>query len=106
MENERNKLISEAYPYLREYCHEKHGLEFQAVDMRWGVQSGARDDHSTMELCAEAIENSQQHSIGPNFVVNIYTQPILFMIVSLEYGYSQCFPACDFHECVRVGEVL
>jgi len=26
---ERNTLMAEVYPKLKEYCREKHGLEFQ-----------------------------------------------------------------------------
>ncbi|CAF4288993.1 unnamed protein product, partial [Rotaria sp. Silwood2] len=52
-----------------EYCREKHGLEFQVVDMRWGVRDEATDDHKTTELCMQEIDNCQRVSVGPNFVV-------------------------------------
>ena len=52
---ERNTLMEWVYPKIKvssliyhkvcynrileqEYCKEKHGLEFQVVDMRWGVR--------------------------------------------------------------------
>ena len=41
---ERNSLMQHTYPKLKEYCREKHGLEFQVVDMRWGVRDEATDD--------------------------------------------------------------
>lgn len=69
---ERNSLMQHIYPKLKEYCREKHGLEFQVVDMRWGVRDEATDDHKTTELCMQEIDNCQRVSVGPNFVVRIY----------------------------------
>ncbi|CAF3573336.1 unnamed protein product [Adineta steineri] len=66
---ERNSLMQHTYPQLKEYCREKHGLEFQVVDMRWGVRDEATDDHKTTELCMQEIDNCQRVSVGPNFVV-------------------------------------
>ncbi|CAL8088657.1 unnamed protein product [Orchesella dallaii] len=66
---ERNTLMAEVYPKIKEYCREKHGLEFQVVDMRWGVRDEATDDHMTTELCMREIVNCQRLSMGPNFVV-------------------------------------
>jgi hypothetical protein len=68
---ERNSLMQHTYPKLKEYCREKHGLEFQVVDMRWGVRDEATDDHKTTELCMQEIDNCQRVSVGPNFVVSI-----------------------------------
>ena len=61
--------MQHTYPKLKEYCREKHGLEFQVVDMRWGVRDEATDDHKTTELCMQEIDNCQRVSVGPNFVV-------------------------------------
>lgn len=84
--------MAEVYPKIKEYCREKHGLEFQVrisslfnflenklpsyseiflkvVDMRWGVRDEATDDHMTTELCMREIANCQRLSMGPNFVV-------------------------------------
>ena len=58
MSLERNTLMENVYPKIKEYCKEKHGLEFQGtillfiflilftlqlkvVDMRWGVRDEA-----------------------------------------------------------------
>ena len=30
---ERNTLMEYVYPKIKEYCREKHGLEYQVVDM-------------------------------------------------------------------------
>ena len=56
------------YPKLKEYCRER-GLEFQVVDMRWGVRDESTDDHKTADLCMNEIDNCQRLSLGPNFVV-------------------------------------
>ncbi|XP_055309195.1 NACHT and WD repeat domain-containing protein 2-like, partial [Sitodiplosis mosellana] len=66
---ERNTLMAKCYPRIKDYCREKHGLEFQVVDMRWGVRDESTDDHMTTELCMKEIENCQRLSMGPNFVV-------------------------------------
>ncbi|XP_022837099.1 NACHT and WD repeat domain-containing protein 2 [Spodoptera litura] len=66
---ERNTLMAKCYPRIKDYCREKHGLEFQVVDMRWGVRDEATDDHMTTELCMREIKNCQRLSMGPNFVV-------------------------------------
>ncbi|CAB4062510.1 unnamed protein product [Lepeophtheirus salmonis] len=65
---EKNTLQSEVYPKLREYCRERHGLEFQIVDMRWGIRDDATDDHMTTHICLEEIRNCQKTSLGPNFI--------------------------------------
>lgn len=70
---ERNSLMQHTYPKLKEFCREKHGLEFQVVDMRWGVRDEATDDHKTTELCMQEIDNCQRVSVGPNFVVRVKT---------------------------------
>jgi len=62
-------LMETVYPRLKEYCREQHGLEFQVVDMRWGVRDESTDDHKTTELCMQEIDNCQRLSLGPNFVV-------------------------------------
>ena len=66
---ERNRLMRDVYPNLRTYC-QGHGLEFQVVDMRWGVRDEATADHKTSELCMQEIRNCQRLSPGPNFVVS------------------------------------
>ncbi|KAK7464547.1 hypothetical protein BaRGS_00037908, partial [Batillaria attramentaria] len=68
---ERNNLMEKVYPKLKEFCREKHGLEFQVVDMRWGVRDEATDDHMTTQLCMQEIDNCQRLSMGPNFIEQI-----------------------------------
>ncbi|XP_064609072.1 NACHT and WD repeat domain-containing protein 2-like [Liolophura sinensis] len=66
---ERNALMERVYPKLKDYCRDEHGLEFQAVDMRWGVHADAQNDHQASSLCLQEIRNCQELSIGPNFVI-------------------------------------
>ncbi|KAI1720798.1 NACHT domain-containing protein [Ditylenchus destructor] len=66
---ERNALMEDVYPDLKRYCRETHGLDFQVVDMRWGVRDEATDDHMTTNLCINEIKNCQRLSMGANFVI-------------------------------------
>jgi hypothetical protein len=36
--------------------------------MRWGIRDEATDDHSTTRICLEELKNSQEASLGPNFI--------------------------------------
>ncbi|CAH1796820.1 unnamed protein product [Owenia fusiformis] len=67
MRAERNTLVKVAYPRLKNYCSDL-GLDFQVVDMRWGVTDDATNDHGTEDLCLTEIANCQRLSVGPNFV--------------------------------------
>ncbi|EFP10882.1 hypothetical protein CRE_30786 [Caenorhabditis remanei] len=67
---ERNALMEEIYPKLKEYCRETYGLDFsdfQVVDMRWGVRDESTDDHMTTKLCLSEIANCQRLSIALNY---------------------------------------
>ena len=60
------------YPKLAKVSREKYGLEFQVVDMRWGVPEQASNNHSTTDLCISEIQKCKKVSAGPNFVVIIH----------------------------------
>lgn len=68
MRAERNTLVCEVYPELRDYCT-SCGLDFQVVDMRWGVTDDSSNDHSVEQLCLLEVANCQKVSVGPNFIV-------------------------------------
>ncbi|OXA41694.1 NACHT and WD repeat domain-containing protein 2 [Folsomia candida] len=93
---ERNTLMAEVYPKIKEYCREKHGLEFQVVDMRWGVRDEATDDHMTTELCMREIINCQRLSMGPNFVV----------FLGQKYGYRPIPTIIMASELIMLKETL
>ena len=80
---ERNCLMEYVYPKIKEYCREKHGLEYQVhldgeksvkmpqaqvVDMRWGVRDEMTDEHMTTALCMNELRGCQKYSMGPNFI--------------------------------------
>ena len=66
---ERNILPERAFPVLQEVC-EAQGLDFQVVDMRWGVTAEMMNDHQVSALCLQEINTCRQVSCGPNFVVS------------------------------------
>lgn len=102
---ERNALMEEVYPALKRYCREAHGLDFQVVDMRWGVRDEATDDHMTTNLCINEIHNCQRLSMGPNFVVFLCQKygyrPIPSQIVASELNLLKQMLR-DQHEDVAV----
>ena len=77
---ERNYLYETTFPLLTKWCLEKH-LDFQVVDMRWGIKDEATDAHMTTELCVREIQNCQKLSIGPNFMVSIV---VIFTFISAD----------------------
>ena len=78
---ERNALMRETYPRLKDYCKSRHGLEFQVIDMRWGVRDEATDDHMTSQLCMAEIAACQRLSVGPNFVVSRFEISSCFEVI-------------------------
>ncbi|PVD30066.1 hypothetical protein C0Q70_09327 [Pomacea canaliculata] len=64
---ERNVLMKDAVPYLRDFCKKKD-LDFQVIDMRWGVREDAGIEHTTTDICLREIKRCQETSAGPNFV--------------------------------------
>ncbi|KAI3386911.1 hypothetical protein SNEBB_004259 [Seison nebaliae] len=93
---ERNSLMENIYPKIKDYCREKYGLQFQVVDMRWGVRDEATDDHMTAQLCMQEIDNCQRLSVGPNFIV----------FLGQKYGYRP-LPAKILHsEFLKLTSVL
>ncbi|XP_038950913.1 NACHT domain- and WD repeat-containing protein 1 isoform X1 [Rattus norvegicus] len=67
MDTEREALQCTAYPEVQSFC-QKHGLAFEAVDLRWGIPNTQATDYLTTELCLEELERCQKTSVGPAFV--------------------------------------
>ena len=61
---ERQTLVEHVYPRVKAYCRQRHGAEFQVVDMRWGVRDEVTNEHLTTELCMQELATCQQLSIG------------------------------------------
>ncbi|XP_067950399.1 NACHT and WD repeat domain-containing protein 2-like [Watersipora subatra] len=68
MHEERNYLLSKIFPKLQKFCQNQYNLDFQVVDMRWGVREEADDDHSGPKICMSELKSCQELSLGPNFV--------------------------------------
>ena len=65
---ERNYLMREIYPRIREYCHSR-GIDFSVVDFRWGIRDHDTNDHATTEICLNEIDKCYNDSIeAPCFV--------------------------------------
>ncbi|CAF2768681.1 unnamed protein product [Rotaria sp. Silwood2] len=67
--SERDSLIDNVFPKLKDYCREKYGLEFQYSDMRWGIENESADNHSEVATCLNEIKLCQKYSVATNFVV-------------------------------------
>jgi len=68
LKEERNALQREVFPALKRLC-EKHGCQFQAIDLRWGVSEEASLDQRTMKICLEELRRCQTTSPRPNFIL-------------------------------------
>ena len=44
----------------------QNGFEFQAIDLRWGVNEEAQLDQKTIEVCLEEVRICKSHP-HPNF---------------------------------------
>ena len=93
---ERNTLMEWVYPKIKEYCKEKHGLEFQVVDMRWGVRDEMTNEHMTTALCMNELKGCQQYSMGPNFIY----------FGAQKYGYRPIPSEIDTEELTKLIDVL
>ncbi|CAD5119596.1 DgyrCDS8197 [Dimorphilus gyrociliatus] len=64
---ERNYLVENVYPKLREYTRQKYGLEFSVIiDLKWGLSINDCD-YSTLN--SFELGECQLNSLGPYFVV-------------------------------------
>ncbi|XP_045709212.1 NACHT domain- and WD repeat-containing protein 1 isoform X1 [Phyllostomus hastatus] len=73
MDVEREALQSTAYPEVQTFC-QKHGLMFEVVDLRWGIQHTEATDHMTTDLCLEEVDRCRKTSLGPAFVALLGNQ--------------------------------
>ncbi|CAF4090255.1 unnamed protein product [Adineta steineri] len=66
---ERDSLIENIFPKLKDYCRQQYGLEFQYADMRWGIQTESTNNHGEAATCLKEIELCKKYSVATNFVV-------------------------------------
>uniref|UniRef100_A0A8C5LT87 NACHT and WD repeat domain containing 2 n=1 Tax=Leptobrachium leishanense TaxID=445787 RepID=A0A8C5LT87_9ANUR len=67
-EAERNSLREHVYPKLREFCRENYGMEFQAIDLYWGIPSEEWDCPELQKTRMRLLEECLKTSAGPCFV--------------------------------------
>ncbi|XP_019381394.1 PREDICTED: NACHT and WD repeat domain-containing protein 2 [Gavialis gangeticus] len=65
---ERNALREHVYPKLREFCRENYGLEFQVIDLYWGVETEEWDSPELQKTRMKLLEDCLKTSAGPCFV--------------------------------------
>ncbi|XP_074722061.1 NACHT and WD repeat domain-containing protein 2 [Strix uralensis] len=65
---ERSALREHVYPKLREFCRENYGLEFQVIDLYWGVGADEWDSPELQKTRMKLLEDCLKSSAGPCFV--------------------------------------
>ena len=65
---ERNALQRTVFPALRRLC-ETRGFRFQAIDLRWGINSEAALDQRTMRICLAELRECMRLSPRPNMLI-------------------------------------
>ncbi|XP_048825840.1 NACHT and WD repeat domain-containing protein 2 isoform X2 [Brienomyrus brachyistius] len=67
-EAERNALKEHVYPKLRDFCRENYGIEFQVVDLYWGLDPDEWDSPELQQMRMKMLEECLKTSAGPCFV--------------------------------------
>ncbi|XP_045167540.2 TPR repeat-containing protein DDB_G0287407-like [Mercenaria mercenaria] len=57
MEEEREELTRRYFPSIHHLCN-SYGLQFAAVDMRWGITSESSDNAQVISICLREIDRS------------------------------------------------
>jgi len=68
LKSERNILQRLTYPRLVDLCA-RHGVTFQAIDLRWGISEEASLDQRTIDICLNEIKRCRATSPRPNFII-------------------------------------
>jgi nephrocystin-3 len=63
MIEDRNELMTHAWPELRQFCRERQ-VELVEVDMRWGIAEEQSNRKETLKLCLNEIRACQPYFIG------------------------------------------
>lgn len=66
--HERDVLQTRVFPYLADICR-VHGVEFQAVDLRWGIREEEAFEQQTLDICLREIQRCLDVSPIPNFLI-------------------------------------
>ncbi|XP_062578941.1 TPR repeat-containing protein DDB_G0287407-like isoform X2 [Saccostrea cucullata] len=57
MEEEREELTKKYFPQIHHFCN-KYGVNFVAVDMRWGITSEASASSQVINICLRELDRS------------------------------------------------
>ena len=68
LKSERNILQQLTYPRLVDLCA-RHGVTFQAIDLRWGISEEASLDQRTIDICLNEVKRCRATSPRPNFII-------------------------------------
>jgi len=63
MQEERDLLVKETFPELRQRCRERR-IDFIEVDLRWGVTEEQAERGEVLPVCLAEIENCRPYFIG------------------------------------------
>ncbi len=63
MVEDRDALMSHAWPELRRFCRERH-VELVEVDLRWGITEEQGTRRETLKLCLDEIRACRPYFIG------------------------------------------
>jgi hypothetical protein len=85
---ERNALQEFVFPRVKELA-KRHGGDFQAIDLRWGISNEASLNQQTTNICFGEIERCQKVNSRFNFIALIGDR---FGSCQLPY----CIPADEF----------
>ena len=66
-EKERDALQEKVFLRLQKLCMDE-GMQFQAVDLRWGVSAEDAHSQQTMDICMEELNRCKKLSPRPNFL--------------------------------------
>ncbi len=64
---ERKILHREVFPRVAELCRQ-HEMEFQPVDLRWGITEKDSRDYATLGICLNEIRRCSRVTPRPNFI--------------------------------------
>ncbi|XP_062617256.1 NACHT and WD repeat domain-containing protein 2-like [Saccostrea cucullata] len=64
-EKEREILIKEVYPDLKRYCRDNYGVDFHAIDLRWGSR---KELDVFQPMFQRELQRCQKDTLGPNIL--------------------------------------
>ena len=63
MQEERDYLVKKIFPSIKAECS-RRGVDFVALDLRWGINEEAAKSGKVVEICMDEIVRSRPFFIG------------------------------------------